>query len=99
MRYRIALLCVLLPSALAWGQTPTRRLGDPPASRVNQYSKAFPPEIVAPSTDLKSFKPRQRNCTYLSPDRTTLSFKPCEAPANQSRPINMLRKLFPERKP
>jgi hypothetical protein len=97
MRYRIALLCVLLPAALAWGQSTTRPT-DPPATRVHQYSKAFPPEVVGPASDSKIFKARQRNCTYLSPDRKTLSFKPCEASTNKARQVNLLRKLFPERK-
>jgi hypothetical protein len=97
MKYRIALLSVLLPAALAWGQSPTRAI-DPPANRVNQYSKAFSPEILSPASDSKTLKPRPRNCTYLSPDRKTLSFKPCQSPANQPRPVDLLPKLFPERK-
>ena len=93
MKYRTAVLCVLLPTALAWSQTPTRP-NESPANRINRLSKAFPPEIVDSASEHKTLKPRQRNCTYLSPDRKTLSFKPCQAPAKQT-PAQLRRKLFP----
>ena len=76
MKKLIAVLFIVIPAGLGFGQT------NPMADRVERLSKRFPPEVAAPASDRPKLS--RRYCVSPSLEKNSLTLKPCQ-PAHSYR--------------
>jgi len=77
MKKLIAVLFIVIPAGLGFGQT------NPMADRVERLSKRFPPEVAAPASDRPKLS--RRYCVSPSLEKNSLTVKPCQTPPRRLR--------------
>jgi hypothetical protein len=92
---KLLALSIAFANVLLFGQTPATT---PRIERVDQMSKRFPPDLIAPAKSKGKATLSRPYCVSPSPGAKSLSFKPCRT---DSRKLHIVPpfKTVPPAKP
>src|SRR5262245_32955921 len=90
-----AILYAAIPSAFVLCQSISPSGGavsvSNPLDRFQRLSKRFPPEVIVPAKDRYPARLSRSYCVYPSPDKQSLSIKPCQTMPRKLRLVPPLQ--------